>query len=257
MRKVRVIGVGMTKFGKYYDTPLDELGYTACKKAIEDSGIDKKDIKAAFCGHVLSGPVAGQRVIVKLGLGGIPVTNVENYCASGSTALREAWHWISSGAFEVVLAFGMEKMYGKIKGGLTPDSEDLDGQLGYVMPAGHALSAKRYMADYGATREQIAMVSVKNHKNGCLNPYAQYQKECTVEEVLKSRPICEPINVLDCCPIGDGAAAAIVCSEEYYKKKGLTRGITIAASALVSGAVRTGVPDLNQEDISWRAGKAA
>jgi acetyl-CoA acetyltransferase len=129
---------------------------------------------------------------------------------------------------------------------------------GYVMTAGHALSARRYMADYGATREQIAMVAVKNHAHSMNNPYAQYQHRVTLEDVLNARPIADPLGLLDCSPISDGAAAAIVCSPKGLARLGITSARPeVRAIGLVSGTLRSGHYDVNEEDISRRAGLQA
>jgi acetyl-CoA acetyltransferase len=126
------------------------------------------------------------------------------------------------------------------------------------MAAGHAMSARRYMLDHGATRDQIAMVSVKNHSHAQYNPFAQYQKPVTLEEVLAARPICEPLGLLDCSPIGDGAAAVVVASEDGMRRLGISSGAPrIDACALVSGTVRVGTGDINAEEISRRGGERA
>ena len=218
----------------------------------------RSHIEAVFVGHVFGGPVAGQRVATELGLGGLPVSNHENYCASGATALREAWLAIAAGLYDVVLVLGVEKMTDRIKGGVAPDPSDLDAMHGYVMAAGHAMSAQRYMADHGATREQIAMVAVKNHAHSQHNPYAQYQRAISLEEVLGARPVADPLGVLDCSPISDGAAAAVVCSPRGLQRLGIVgRRPEVRAIGLVSGTLRTGLYPLNEEDISRRAGEQA
>jgi acetyl-CoA acetyltransferase len=257
MRDVKIIGVGMTKFGKFADKTESDLGQQACLEAISDAGIDMRKIEAAYCGHVFQGHVMGQRVITRLGIAGIPVTNCENYCCSGATALREGWMAIQSGMYDVVLAFGVEKMYGKVKSVIAPDIEDIEGDLGLMMAALYAMRGRRHMEQYGTTREQIALVSVKNHKMGCLNPRAQHRREITLEEVLNSRPIADPFTLLECSPMGDGAAAVIMCSKEAAKKLGVAKTITLAASTLKSGIVEVEPTDMTFEDITWRAAKEA
>lgn len=249
-------GVGMVRFGKYgADVSFEHLAAAASRAAIQDAGARRTDIQAIYVGHVFGGPVAGQRVAVELGLDGLPVSNHENYCASGATALREAWMAIRAGAYDVILVIGAEKMTDRIKGGVTPDPSDLDAMQGYVMAAGHALSAQRYMADHQATREQIAMVAVKNHRHSVHNSYAQYQHAISLDQVLTARKIAEPLGMLDCSPISDGAAAAIVCSAAGLQRLGLKSSgqPQIRAIGLTSGQLRTGLYDLNEEDISQRA----
>jgi acetyl-CoA acetyltransferase len=146
-----------------------------------------------------------------------------------------------------------------VQGGVTPDPSDLDAQQGYVMTAGHAMSARRYMQDHGATRAQIAAVAVKNHAHAVHNPYAQYQDAVTLEQVLAARTIADPLGVLDCSPISDGAAAAVVCSPAGLRRLGLAAEgrPRVLGIGLVSGSLRTGLQDLNEEDISRRAGEQA
>jgi acetyl-CoA acetyltransferase len=254
-----IAGVGMVRFGKYApDVTFERLAVEAANNALRDAGARRRDIEAVFVGHVFGGPVAGQRVATDLGLGGKPVSNHENYCASGATALREAWIAIRAGLYDVVLVIGAEKMTDRVKGGVAPDANDLDAMQGYVMTAGHALSARRYMQDYGATREQIAMVAVKNHAHSQHNPYAQYQRPVSLEEVLDARPIADPLGLLDCSPISDGAAAAVVCSAKGLQRLGMTEPRPeVRAIGLVSGRLRAGLGDINEEDISRRAGQQA
>ena len=257
---IRVAGAGMVRFGKFpVSVTFEKLACGAARAALADAGARRSDIEAVYVGHVFGGPVAGQRVATDLGLGGLPVSNHENYCASGATALREAWLAIRAGLYDVVLVIGAEKMSDRVKGGVAPDPSDLDAQQGFVMTAGHALSARRYMEDHGATREQIAAVAVKNHAHSVHNPYAQYQHAISLEDVLSARVIADPLGVLDCSPISDGAAAAVVCSEAGMRRLGISlesrpivRGI-----GLVSGTLRTGLYDLNEEDISRRAAEQA
>ena len=259
MNTSHVAGVGMVRFGKYDPSvTFERLAVEAAHGALRDSGATRNQIEAVFVGHVFGGPVAGQRVATELGLGGLPVSNHENYCASGATALREAWMAIRAGLYDVVLVIGAEKMTDRVKGGVTPDANDLDAMQGYVMTAGHALSARRYMADYGATREQIAMVAVKNHDHSMHNPYAQYQHRVTLEDVVNARPIADPLGLLDCSPISDGAAAAIVCSPKGLARLGIASPRPeVRAIGLVSGTLRCGHYDVNEEDISRRAGLQA
>jgi acetyl-CoA acetyltransferase len=259
MKPVFIAGASMVRFGKFpAEVTFEKLARAAALNALRDAGTDRTDIESLYVGHVFGGPVAGQRVAAELGIAGLPVSNHENYCASGATALREAWMAIQAGLHDIVLVIGAEKMTDRIKGGVAPDPNDLDAQHGFIMTAGHALSARRYMADHGATREQIAAVAVKNHAHSVHNPYAQYQNAVSLEQVLAARVIADPLGVLDCSPISDGAAAAVVCSAAGLARLGLpadrpqVRGI-----GLVSGSMRTGLYDLNEEDISRRAGEQA
>jgi acetyl-CoA acetyltransferase len=235
---------------------VEDLGREACWAAIQDAGIDPRAIQAAFCGHIYQGSVAGQRVLVELGLTGIPIYNIENACASSSSGMELGCLGILSGQWDVVLAFGAEKLYGKIKGAIAPDESDIEGDLGIVAPAFWAMRARRHMHQYGTTPEMLAQVSVQNRRNACLNPYAQYRKPVTVEEVLTSRLIADPLHLLDCCPIGDGAAAAILVSDRVAPRY-TTRPVWVSGIAVSSGSVDSGTGDCTFEDLTDRAAKQA
>ncbi len=256
MANVAVIGVGMTRFGKFPDRSVEDLGREACWTAIQDAGIDPREIQAAFCGHIYQGSVAGQRVLVELGLTGIPIYNIENACASSSSGMELACLGILAGQWDVALAFGAEKLYGKIQGAIAPDESDIEGDLGIVAPGFWAMRARRHMHQYGTTPEMLAQVSVQNRRNACLNPYAQFRKPVTVEEVLASRLIADPLHLLDCCPIGDGAAAAVLVSERVVRKY-TARPIWVAGIAVSSGSVESGASDSTFEDLTDRAAKQA
>ncbi len=256
MGSVAVIGVGMTRFGKFPDRSVEDLGREACWNAIQDAGINPREIQAAFCGHIYQGSVAGQRVLVELGLTGIPIYNIENACASSSSGMELGCLGILSGQWDVVLAFGAEKLYGKIQGAIAPDESDIEGDLGIVAPGFWAMRARRHMHQYGTTSEMLARVSVQNRRNACVNPYAQFRKPVTVEEVLASRLIADPLHLLDCCPIGDGAAAAILVSERVVRKY-TARPIWVAGIIVSSGTVDSGTSDSTFEDLTDRAAKQA
>jgi acetyl-CoA acetyltransferase len=262
MENTVIAGVGMTPFGKFLDRGLTDLAVPACLLAIKDAGIGPRDIEAAWCGNVFGGPVPGERIVAALGFGGIPVTNVENYCSSGSTALREAAIAVGAGLFDVVLVIGVEKLFGRVSDGLLPDEDDLEGALGLVMAAQYAMRFQLHHEKYGLTREQMALVSVKNHRNAVNNLNSQYRKEFTLQEVLESRPIVEPgINLLDCAPIGDGAAALVLMSAERAARHSAATGaqppVTLRTVALTSGRNNTGLADITFETITADAGLMA
>lgn len=258
MSAPQVVGAGMTRFGRFPpDESLEVMGAKAARSALTSAGASPAEVEAVYVGHVFGGPVAGQRIAARVGLSGKPVSNHENYCASGATALREACIAISAGLYDIALVIGVEKMTDRIKGGVRPDPGDLDAANGFIFAAGHGLSARRYMEDYGATREQISMVAVKNHKHSVANPYAQYQKVVTLEEVVNARPIAEPLGLLDCSPISDGAAAVVVASDRGMARLRIANAPRIIGYGLVSGTVQAGLPDVNAEDVSYRAGVEA
>lgn len=236
MREVAVIGVGSTVFGKFPQRLVTDMGRDAVQAAIADAGIRPAEIQVAYVATVFGGAVVGQRILAEAGISAIEVVNVENACAGGATAFRGVWCAIASGLYDLGVAVGVESMTTSpiAKQLIPPEAGDLLGQLGHNMPAHFAFAMRRHMELYGTTLEQFARVSVKNHRNGCLNPYSQYKKELTVEEVLNSRMICEPITLLSCCPNTDGAAAAILCSMDLAKRY-TRRPICVAASVLMMG----------------------
>ncbi|MBE9571383.1 MAG: thiolase family protein [Proteobacteria bacterium] len=246
MRDVVVLGVGMHKFGKFLDLGIKDLSRVAAWEALKDAGITPKDIQVAYVGNAMAGLLTGQEcirgqvVLREIGLVGIPITNVENACASASTAFREAWIAVGSGLYDVALALGFEKLYSestvKSLEALAANTDVfLEGKMGFLFAGAYAMNIQRHMKEYGTTREQLAMVTVKNRKNACYNPFAQYRSEVTVDEVLNSRMIADPITLLMCAPMGDGAAAAVLCSKKFARKK-TTKPIYVAASSLKSGA---------------------
>jgi benzoylsuccinyl-CoA thiolase BbsB subunit len=236
MREVAIIGVGSTVFGKLPEKALYELGAESARAAVQDAGINPRDIQFAYCANLYGGMVIGQAVLREIGVTDIELTNIENACAGGSTALRKAWWDIASGLYDIGIVIGAEAMTtspiaGKL---ITPAKGDISGELGMNVVAKFALLQRRYMDTYNVSLEQIAKVSVKNHRHGCLNPYSQYKKELTIEEIVNSRPISEPITLLQCCPNTDGAAAAILVPRDLAKKY-TSKPVIIAASALKSG----------------------
>ncbi|MCJ7593555.1 MAG: thiolase family protein, partial [Desulfobacterales bacterium] len=207
MKEVYVIGVGMTRFGKFPGTTITDLACKAYLDAVKDAGIDPRQIEAAFIGHVRQpgqGAMVGQRIMREAGITGIPILNIENICSSGSSALWCAFGCIASGQYDLALVIGVEQLSTLGKGVLPPRQEDLEGLQGMILPAYFAMVARRHMAEYGTTIEQLAKISIKNHKNGSLNPYAQYQKEVTLEEIVQAPMVADPLTVLHCCPTGDG-----------------------------------------------------
>jgi len=239
MREVAVIGVGQSAFGKFPERSVAQLGCEAILEALRDAEMDPRDIQVAYASRCLdpvpASPTA-QNTLKEVGIRNIEMVNVENACASGSTCFRGVWREIADGHYDIGIAIGVESMTtSQIAGKLIPpEKDDLEGQLGMTMPALFAMLARRQMEQHGASEEDFAQVSVKNHFHGSLNPKAQYKKRLTVEEILNSRMICEPITLLMCCPNTDGAAAAILCSMDVARKY-TTKPIRVIASTLLSG----------------------
>ena len=226
MRDVAVIGVGMIKWGELWDKSLRSMVVEAALKAIDDAGVDKID--SMYVGCMSSGLFVGQEhlgglMADYLGVCPIPATRVESACASGGLAFRLAYLEVASGVHDVVLAGGVEKMTDISGSGAThalATAADMTWECmsGVTFPGLYALLAVAHMAKYGTTREQLAAVAVKNHRNGSKNPRAQFRREVTIEGVINSVKVADPLNILDCSPITDGAAAAILVPADMVKK---------------------------------------
>ena len=258
MTKVYVIGVAMSMFGPYPEVEVHDLGQEAAWKAIKSSGVDPRKLEVCFAGHAYQGPCFGQKILVKLGLTGMPIFNVENACASGSSAILGVYSMIQAGRADLGIAIGGEKLTTPSGGFLPIVTDDLDSSNGRVMPAAFAMIARRHMEKYGTTAEQVAKVAVKNRKNVCLNLNVseKYRTKVTLEEVLHSPVIADPLTRLSCCPVSDGAAAVVLASGKVARQ--YTNGpVEIVASVLNSGKrTKYGLIDYESE-ISIRAAKEA
>lgn len=257
MTGVHVVGVGMTRFGKHPDKDATDLGSAAFQEAVRDAGIDPRLIEAAYCGHVFQGMVTGQRILAQVGLAGIPLSNVENACSSGATAIREASLAIRAGEHDIVMAVGTEHLTSRFRGALTPDPSDPEAAVGATMPAVYAMRARRYMEEFGMTRRQLALIPVKNKRNAAANPLAHFREEISVEDVLGSRPISDPLRLHDCSPVTDGAAAVILASDRAAKKLGYGRAIRLAASTLFTGSVDVEPTTMTFEPLTRKTAHAA
>ena len=289
MSKVYIVGLGMIRFNKYPDRTVRDMAHEVTNLALKDAGLDKAALQAAFFSNTFWGmfsnqhSIRGQVALRSMGIDAIPVTNVENACAGASTALHLAYTGVRAGMVDVALAVGSEKITDpdKMKS-LTAyatcmDVENFESHIHMMMelnktfkvaippdqaPPGdgrsifmdaYAMGAKWHMSRFGSTQQQLAAICAKNHWHGSLNPMAQYQQDMTVADVLADKPIAYPLTRAMCAPVGDGAAAAIVCSEAYLKKLAAARPIRILASVLGSGTDR----DLDGEDIGERLAKQA
>ena len=238
MRDVAVIGASMLKFGRYPEKDLPELGAQAILLALNDAGVSLKDVEIMVSGNLYqANATVGQRILKEIGQTGIPVINVSNACATGSTAFREAYMSVASGAYDMALAVGSEQM-GKMgllgAGGGGRSGPSPEGIVGSgLMPAVFGQAGVEHMRKYGTTQEQFAKVAVKNHKHSMANPYSQYQVETSLEEVLNARTVAWPNTLYMCCPTGDGAAAAILVPYDKAAKY-TTKPIKVAASVLTS-----------------------
>lgn len=266
MRNVVIAGVGMTPFGKFQERSLRSLAGEAVTAALADANAPAKDVGMAFLGNAVAGLITGQEMIraqVALqdsGLLGIPLVNVENACASSSSALHLAWLAVAAGQVDVALAVGAEKLVHpdklrsfeaisaavdlegreQLARRVAPPHDDSGRPRSFFMDI-YAYLARDYMDRSDATPEDFARVAVKNHRHGALNPKAQYRDLVSLEEVLGSREIAAPLTLLMCSPLGDGAAAVVLCSEDYARRHD-ANAVKMLASVLVSGQLEPSEP---------------
>jgi benzoylsuccinyl-CoA thiolase BbsB subunit len=230
MRRVGIIGVGLTPFDKYDEVTVEEIARWAVLDAMRDADIRREGVNAVYVAHLYQGEVLGQRILRGLQFPEVPITNVENACAGGSTAVREGFLAIATEQQEVVLVIGAEKMG---RGMINFVSADVELALGNTAPAQYALAAQRHMHEFGTPKEAFAQIAVKSRYHASLNPNARFRDTVSLEEVLSSRPIAEPLTLLQCCRNGSGAAAVVLASENWCKRQG-THPIWIAGSGLAS-----------------------
>ncbi len=267
MSKVVISGVGMTPFGKFLDRNIKSLCEEAVKAALTDAGVTADDVGAVYFGNAAAGVVNGQEMIRaqaalrNTGLAGKPMFNVENACASSSSALHLAWTAIASGQHETALVVGAEKLSHEDKavsfqafaGAVDieePVPEGVGKGSGSIFMDMYAAKARKWMEECGAESSDFARVVVKSRRAASLNPFAQFRNETTVDEVLNSRMISDPLTLFMCSSIGDGAAAIFLCSESYARKLE-TKPVYMRASSVVSA-----IPG-GSEVVAARAGKLA
>ncbi|MCP4756865.1 MAG: thiolase family protein [Proteobacteria bacterium] len=291
MRTVKIIGGAMTKFGKHPDRNMKSLAAEAVTGALKDAGIDREDLEGAWVGNAAQGlldgqeMIRGQVVLHPMGITGIPVFNVENACASSAAALNDAWARIALGEIDVALVLGMEKMFyedkkkslqvfaagmdveilaefaakvkemeqkieqGRQTGGKT---EKKTAGRSIFMDV-YAMAARNHMERFGTTQRQLAAISSKNHFHSSMNPLAQHQKIWSVDEVMNDVEVAFPLTRAMCAPIGDGAAALILSSEEGVRRIGSPHAVDIAATVMASGET---TPKGQEEPMTRLAKKA-
>lgn len=269
MREVVIIGVGAHPTGQFTDKSLKHLGYTAIWDALKDAGVTPADLDVAYVGNSLGGLLTGQEgvrgqvILQHSGISGIPIINVENACASAATALRGAWLEVASGAADVAIAVGVEKMYvgdnARTIGALSSVAELDLSQMGMQFTTSYAIhpkiNLKAKMQEYGWTSADFAKPAVKNSFNGSLNPLAQHRKPLSIEQVVQSRIIVDPLTLLMCASISDGAAAAVVCAANIATKFTSKKPIRIASCVLRSGVYR--LPNDDRLDSATVSAQAA
>jgi acetyl-CoA acetyltransferase len=257
MSEAFVAGVGMLKFGRYKDRDVTDLGGEACLLALDDAGLTMRDVEFMAAGCLMqANAMVGQRILHEIGQTGIPVVNVANACATGSTAFREAYLAVASGEVDVAIAVGVEQMgkAGLLGGGGGGSGIRTEGVIGSgLMPAVFGQAGMEHMRKYGTTQEQFAKVAVKNHQHATKNPLSQYQVATPLEQVLGARMVAYPNTLLMCCPSGDGAAAAVVVSAKKARELGAT--VQVKASVLTSDPWSE--RDLTQPDVNTLTRNAA
>ncbi|MEU4236899.1 thiolase family protein [Actinoplanes sp. NPDC026619] len=250
MSGVYVTGGSMIPMGRYPASSYAGLAVPAVRAALSDAGIGRDQVEEVFCGHTFGGMLAGQRIVKEVGIGGVPVSNVDNACSSGATALHQAYRAVRNGERDVVLVIGVEKLT-QFGGGTLPlVTDDPEVAAGLVMPALYAMRAQRYLHERDATVADLAAVSVKARRHGARNPYAQYRTEVTAAGVLAARPIADPLTLLMCCPTGDGAAALVLMSQRA-RDKVAGPAMRVLASVLHSGRMDLGPRDMLHPQISY------
>jgi acetyl-CoA acetyltransferase len=232
-RDVAVLGVGTSSYGLFPERRVESLAWEAVAEAVRDAEVSPSDIDAIIVGSVFGPPGVATRVQRGLGIPGVPMWTVEAACASGTAAYHEAVEAVRLGRFQCVLVLGVDQMSTLFSGAIVPEATDPEGASSLPLPGLYALQAQRYLGEHGVTVEQLAAVAVKNKRNGLDNPRAQLRGSApTVEEVLASKPIAEPLTLLQCCPTSDGAGAAVV-----GRPRTGHRDVSVRSSTLVSGAL--------------------
>ena len=253
-RKVFVVGVGMTKFEKPQSKDWDypDMAKESITKALEDAGVDYTEIEQACVGYVYGESTCGQRAVYQFGLTGIPVYNVNNNCSTGSTALFMARQLVEGGLADCVLALGFEKMQkGSLGATFSDRTNPMDKHITAMIekreftgappaPWMFGNAGRDHMERYGTKAEQFAWIGWKNHKHSVNNPYAQFQTEYSLQDILDAPMIYEPLTKLQCSPTSDGSGAAVVVSEDFVRKHGLEdQAVEILAQAMASDTQAT------------------
>ncbi len=260
MRDVAVIGVGMNRWGELWEKSHRDIWTEAALEAVQDAGVDRVD--AMYVGCMSGGLFVGQEhlgalLAEQLGMGPIPGTRVESACASGGLAFRQAVLAVAAGEHDIVLASGVEKMT-DVDGGAatyalsTAADQEYECYHGITFPGLYAMMANVHMHRYGTTRKQLAAVAVKNHANGARNPLAQFQSKVTAEQVMESVLVADPLRILDCSPITDGAAAVVVASLDEAKKIKKGPHVKVLASAHATDTIALH----DREDLCWLSATA-
>jgi len=256
-KPVYIAGAAMTPFGRHAAS-MQDLTQDAVLKALADAGVELNEPQAFYACNVFGGMVLGQVLLRDLGLSGLPIYNVENACASGATGVHLACHALQAGIYDTVVVFGVEKLTA-LGGGTIPLQRndymtELYARAGMALPAIYAMRATRYLHEFGVGAEALAEVAVKNRRHGSLNPFAQTRTEVTLDEVMASRMVFDPLTLLQCCPSAvDGAAALVLTT----RKPQQFRAVQILASVIQSGRAEEPNDDILSAEITARAATLA
>lgn len=259
MRDVYITGAAMTRFARHEDRSMQDLAQEAVLGALTDADIAPSTIQAFYCANVYGGMILGQVLTRDLGVGGPALYNVENACASGATAVHLARHALIAGIYDTVLILGVEQLTA-LGGGAIPLQRndyktELYGSQGMTLPSVYAMRGMRYLHERGLGPDVLARIAVKNRSHGALNPYAQQRQPVTLEDVLASRPVAEPLTLLQCCPsMVDGAAAVILSVKRPTSGQ---KPVRIMGSAVQSGKQELGCDDILDAEITARTARLA
>jgi acetyl-CoA acetyltransferase len=255
MTQPMITGVGITDFGRFPELTEESMAQSAILDALSDAGTPISDIQAFYCGNVFGDMLPGQRVLRELHTAGGAVYNVDNACSGGATALNLALQALKVGQYDTVLVFGMDHLSSLGGGPLPLGQRDWNNRRGMIMPALYAMRAKRYMYEHGVSAGTLAGISVKNRIHGTLNPIAKFAKLANREEILASRPVAEPLTLLQCCPaVVDGAAALVLSTKP---SKGVAKPVRVLASVVQSGLFETAPVDMTEAEITARTARLA
>jgi acetyl-CoA C-acetyltransferase len=248
MRETVITGIGSTTFGRHESRPVQSLAVEAANAALARAGLDRREIGALYLGNFIAGPLSGQEVLAgmvadELGISGIPCTKVEGACASGGIAFRHAVLAVQSGICDAALVVGVEKMTHASGAAVTQalncamDNRS-DGPSGLTFPGLFGLAWRVHAERYGTTRDEVSSIIVKNKRNGLKNPLAQMGAELTLDVIRQSQPIADPLQLYDCCPVSDGAAALVVVAADRAKGAAPDLPIRVRAAVQTSGPAR-------------------
>lgn len=255
---IYISGVAMTPFGRH-DGSMQDLAQRAVADALADANIEQEAAQAFYAANVFGGMVLGQVLLRDMGVTGPAIYNVENACASGATAVHLACHALEAGRYDTVVVLGAEQLTALGGGALPLQRNDymtaMYARAGLTLPSVYAMRATRYLHEFGVAPDVLAEVAVKNRRHGKLNPYAQTKSETSVDEVMSSRMVFDPLTLLQCCPSSvDGAAALVLTTKKPERR---AKPVRVLASVVQSGRQETGLDDILAAEITARAAQLA